>query len=50
MLLNISKLHINYKEVLAVVYAAKCWCTEWTNSEVTVLTDNVVAIINKGTL
>ena len=46
-----SQMHINYKEVLAVVWSAKRWATKWTNANVTVFTDSTVAkaIINKGT-
>ena len=44
-------LHINYKEVLAVIIAARRWGETWKNTEVTVCTDSTVtkAIINKGT-
>ena len=46
-----TNLHINYKEVMAVVLAAKWWGSRWANSNVTVITDSVVAkaVINKGT-
>ena len=46
-----SKVHINYKEVLAVVLATKHWAHCWSNCDVTVITDSVVAkaVINKGT-
>lgn len=44
-------IHINYKEVMAVVIATKRWCRQWTNCDIVVCTDSVVtkAIINKGT-
>ena len=43
-------LHINYKEVLAVCWAAERWCQNWANGHVTVIMDSMVAkaIINKG--
>lgn len=46
-----QNLHINYKEVLAVTLAAKRWAPRWTNRDVTLITDSIVAksIINKGT-
>jgi hypothetical protein len=44
-------LHINYKEVLAVLIAAERWAPLWERADVTVITDSTVAkaIINKGT-
>ena len=44
-------LHINYKEVISVILAAKKWAQVWKNAQVTVVTDSTVAkaIINKGT-
>ena len=44
-------LHINYKEVLAVLLSAKRWGHMWRGADVTVVTDSVVAksVINKGT-
>jgi hypothetical protein len=46
-----NKLHINYKEVMAVVWAAHKWASKWVNLDVIVVTDSTVAkaIINKGT-
>ena len=46
-----ESLHINSKEILAVVIAAERWGKDWANSEVTVCTDSVVAkaVINRGT-
>jgi len=45
-----ENLHINSKEILAVVIAAERWGKYWANSEVTVCTDSVVAkvVINRG--
>ncbi len=47
---EIKDLHINYKEVLSVVLAARRWAPQWANTNVTVFTDNITAraIINKG--
>ncbi len=44
-------LHINEKEVLAVVLAANRWAPLWTNKRVVIYSDNsvTVASINKGT-
>lgn len=46
-----SKLHINYKEILAVLAGVNRWSHSWTNSNVTIVTDSTVAkaIINRGT-
>ena len=38
-----SNLHINYKEVLAIVLAARRWAPYWKNSRVIVYTDSMVA-------
>ena len=48
---EVADLHINYKEVLSVLLAARRWGHLWINSKVTVFTDNSTAraIINKGT-
>ena len=48
---SVRDLHINYKEVLAIVYAAKHWCKDWFNKHVIISSDNTttVSIINKGT-
>ena len=48
---SVRDLHINYKEVLAIIYAAKHWCKAWSNKHVTISSDNTtaVSIINKGT-
>ena len=44
-------LHINYKEVMAVVLASEKYARNWANADITVITDSSVAkaIINKGT-
>jgi hypothetical protein len=44
------RLHINYKETLAIIMAVHRWAPKWRNSDVVVLTDNVVAkaVINRG--
>ncbi|KAL9978914.1 hypothetical protein ACROYT_G016498, partial [Oculina patagonica] len=46
-----SQLHINHKETLAIVLAAKRWATQWANHRVIIHSDNqaAVQIINKGT-
>ena len=43
-------LHINHKETLAIILAAKRWCASWTNTHVIIQTDNQAAahIINNG--
>jgi hypothetical protein len=45
-----SQLHINYKEVCAVVNAVEKWAPDWAHSVVVVHTDSTVAkaVINKG--
>lgn len=45
-----SQLHINYKEVCAVVNAVQRWAPDWAHSSVIVHTDSSVAkaIINRG--
>lgn len=45
-----TDLHINYKEVCAVVYAVSRWARHWRGRHVVVHTDSTVtkAIINKG--
>ena len=50
-LVEAKDLHINNKEVLAVVSAAERWASTWANGDVVVCTDSMVAkaIINKGT-
>ena len=47
---NISKLHINYKEVMAIILGLELFAPSLANSEVTVVTDNTAAkgILNKG--
>ena len=35
-------LHINYKEVLAVLWAARRWGHRWTDAHVTVVMDSMV--------
>ena len=44
-------LHINHKEVLAILLAAERWAPLWQGADITVITDSVVAkaVINKGT-
>ena len=44
-------LHINFKEVLSVYFAALRWCHLWSNTLVLIHTDSTTAksIINKGT-
>ena len=46
-----SSLHINHKEVLSVILAARRWGTVWRNSTVHIFTDSTVAMacINHGT-
>ena len=48
---EVSMLHINYKEVLAIYFAAKQWVTSWSGHHIVIHSDNMaaVAIINKGT-
>ena len=45
-----AKLHINYKEVCAVVQAVRRWAPSWRGKSVVFHTDSMVtqAIINKG--
>ena len=46
-----SRLHINYKEVLSFVLAARRWAPLWSNHKVVIHTDSTtaMAIINKDT-
>ena len=46
-----SQLHINYKETLCVILAARAWAPLWKDHMVTIFTDSTVcrALINKGT-
>ena len=46
-----AKLHINHKETLSILLAARRWGPIWSNSVVTVYTDNTTAkaAINKAT-
>lgn len=46
-----SSWHINYKELLSVLFAARRWGHLWANSRVIIHTDSQVAkaILNKGT-
>ena len=48
---EVRNLHINFKEVLALILAAKCWGKLWCNKHVIIQSDNTtaVSIINKGT-
>ena len=43
--------HINHKETLAIILAAKRWATSWANQRIIIHSDNqaAVQIINKGT-
>lgn len=45
-----ESLHINYKEVLAVTEAVRCWAPKWRGKTVVVHTDSTVtkSVINKG--
>lgn len=45
-----KNLHINYKEVLAIILAVKQWAGQLQNCDVSIITDSTVAkaIINKG--
>ena len=47
----VRDLHINYKEVLAVVLAVKQWGSKWCNQHVIIYSDSTTAVgtINKGT-
>ena len=47
---EIQDLHINLKELMAVVVAARHWCHLWTNKHVLVMSDNstTVAGVNRG--
>lgn len=46
-----SSWHINHKELLSVLLAARRWCHLWAHSRVIIHTDSMVAkaILNKGT-
>lgn len=46
-----SSLHVNHKETLAIILAAKRWAPQWANHRVLIHSDNQAAvhIINKGT-
>ena len=46
-----ASLHINEKEVLAVVLAAQCWAKFWVNKLIVLHSDNMVTVacVNKGT-
>ena len=48
---EVRYLHTNFKEVLAVILAAKRWGKLWSNKHVIIQSDNTtaVSIINKGT-
>ena len=48
---SLRNLHINYKEVLAIIFAAKRWGHQWRNHHVIIQSDNTTAVsmINKGT-
>ena len=47
---EVANLHINHKETLAFIIAAKRWAPFWSNSIVTVFTDNTCTkgVLNKG--
>ena len=46
----LADMHINHKEVLAVVMAAENWSSLWANKHIIIHSDNqtAVTIINKG--
>lgn len=46
-----ANLHINHKETLAIILAAKRWAPLWANKRIVIHSDNqaAVQIINKGT-
>ena len=46
-----SDLHINYKELLALVVAATRWAPLWTNKRIYIMSDNQAAVgmLNRGT-
>ena len=48
---EVASLHINFKEVLAIVHAAQRWGHLWSNKRIIILTDSecAKAIIMKGT-
>ena len=48
---EVRDLHINYKEVMAIVLAAKRWGHLWSNKHIVIQSDSTtaVSIINKGT-
>ena len=48
---EVRNLHVNFKEVLTIILAAKCWGKLWCNKHVIIQSDNTtaVSIINKGT-
>ena len=48
---EVAPLHINFKEVLSVVIAARCWGHLWANSKIMIHTDSDCAkfIIRNGT-
>ena len=50
-LVEAKGLHINNKEILAVLSAAERWGSNWMDGDVVVCTDSTVAkaVINKGT-
>lgn len=45
-----SQLHINYKELLAIILAASRWCQHWTGKRLYILSDNQAAVgmLNRG--
>ena len=40
---DVSHLHINFKEVMAIVAAAHRWGNQWANANVIILTDSECA-------
>ena len=46
-----TRLHINYKEVMSVLFATRRWGPNWQDSKVLIGTDSMVAksVLNKGT-
>ena len=46
-----NRLHINYKELLAIVIAATCWAPYWQGKRLYILSNNqaMVGMLNRGT-
>ena len=47
---EVANLHINFKEVLAIYFAAKHWAPSWSGQHIVIHSDNTtaVSILNKG--